>query len=324
MRSRLGGLTVFLLAVALLPASASASAKSLAVSVSPAKPLSSSARIVVSFKADRKLAKNARYSGTLNVNAAAPLRRCTTGPVFARSAKGLKKGATVKLSFKPSDFWKSGRWCAGALRLELQIVSVDSVGSETNKAVSTKLSAAVALAPGAPEPAIVYTPSTFTLLDGSAMTISAPGHADRTSILSGILTGHKPGKLDLNKDYAFTVTGGLINASQPVADPLCTPDPEAWPAAFAPTPETSTALVRVDESSEYVYDLPIDAGRLTGCKAKGAAATTKITLTGKLDSLKLSKLKLTGTISGITLADGTAATIAITVVVKVDILDELV
>lgn len=292
------------------------------MSVSPAKPVSTTPGIVLSFPADRKLSKRSRYVGTLSVDAPPPLRRCAAGTLQAQSQKGVKKGATVKLRYIPTDRWSTGRWCPGTVKLLLEVVTTDNVGTETNKAVKVAVTATIKQASGVPEPLVVYTPARLTLLDPSTMTISAPGHADRSINLTGKLAARKPGKLILNQDYDFTVVSGSISAPAPAADPLCTPDPDPWPNSFAPQPDVSTALLRVNGTASYSYVLPIDAARLTGCRGHGSGPTTTVDLTGKLDSHKLSRLPLSATVTGITLVDGTAATVTFNVLVKVEILDE--
>ena len=308
-------------AVALAPATASA-AKPVKVKVTPASPLSTASKVVLSFKADRTLKRNQRYVGSLYVDAPAPMRRCAADTLLARSRTAVRKGAAVKLTYHPTDRWSTGRWCPGEVRLIIEVQTTDKVGTETFKRVPSSVQATIRQDPAVPAPVIVYTPARLTLLDGSAMTIRAPGHADRSTALTGTLAAHKPGRLILNKDYDFTVVSGVISAAAPPADPLCEPDPDAWPGSFAPQPDISTALLRVDGTASYSYVLPVDAARLTGCRGHGSGPTTTVDFTGKLDSRKLSRLPLTATVTGITLADGTAATVTFSVFVKVDILDE--
>ena len=300
---------------------AAASAKAVKVSVSPAKPVSTATKLVLSFVADRTLSKRSRYVGTLSVDQPAPLRRCAAGTLETRSKAGIRKGAKVKLTYLPTDRWSTGRWCPGKIKLLLETVSTDNVGSETTKAVANRLTTSIAQDPSVPVAGILYTPARLILLDPSTLTISAPGHVDRTSVLTGTLAARKPGRLDLNKDYDFTVVSGAITATAPVADPLCSADPDPWPTTFVPQPDVSTALLRVNGTASYDYVLPIDAARLTGCRGHGAGATTTVALVGKLVSHKLSRLPMTATVP-FTLQDGTAATITWNIFVKVEILDE--
>ena len=311
-----------LVLVVCLAAAPAASAKAVKVSVSPSSPLSTAKKITLSFKADRKLGKRSRYVATLSVDAPAPLRRCAAGTLEARSKAGLKKGAKVKLAFTPTDRWSTGRWCPGKVKLLLETVTLDAVGTETFKAVPASVAATIRQDPAVPAPVIVYTPARLSLLDGSVMTISAPGHADRSVALTGTLAAHKPGKLILNADYDFTVVSGTISAPAPAADPLCSADPDPWPGTFAPQPDISTALLRVNGTASYSYVLPVDAARLTGCRGHGSGPTTTVDFTGKLDSHKLSRLPLTATVTGITYADNTQATVTFSVFVRVEILDE--
>ena len=316
---RLVSLTIVLALVAVVPAAASA--KVVKVSVSPAKPVSTTKKLVLSFVADRTLSKRARYVGTFSVDQPAPLHRCAAGTLETRSKAGIRKGATVKLTYVPTDRWSTGRWCPGKIQLLLETVTTDKVGSETTKTVPDAVTTSITQDPSVPPPAILYTPARLILLDPSTMTISAPGHADRTTVLTGTLAARKPGHLDLNKDYDFTVVSGSITAAAPPADPLCSADPDPWPTTFVPQPDVSTALLRVNGTASYDYVLPIDAARLTGCRGHGSGPTTTVALTGKLDSHKLSRLPMTATVP-FTLLDGTAATITFNIFVKVEILDE--
>lgn len=318
--SLVAGLTALALAGGAAPASAAG--KVVKVSVAPGKPVTTTSRIVLSFPSGRSLGKHAQYVGTLDVDSPPPLRRCAAGPLEARSRRAVRKGTRVALTFVPTDRWSTGRWCPGTVRLTLEIATTDSTGTETLTKVRASAAATITQDAGVPAPVIVYTPARLTLLDPSTMTISAPGHADRTSVLTGVLAARKPGRLILNADYDFTVVSGTIAATAPVADPLCSPDPDPWPATFAPQPDVSTALLRVNGTAAYSYELPIDAARLTGCRGHGTGATTTVALTGKLDVHKLTRLPLSGTVSGITLADGTAATVTFNVLVRVEILDE--
>ncbi len=312
-----------LILAAVLALPAAASAKALKVSVTPASPKTTTGKIVLSFVADRTLPKRARYVGTLSVDQPAPLRRCAAGTLEARSKAGVRKGTRVKLTYMPTDRWSTGRWCAGQIRLLLETAATDSVGTETTKTVAASVASTITQDPSVPQGVIVYTPARISLLDGSVMTISAPGHADRVSVLTGVLAARKPGRLIINQDYDFTVVSGSISATQPPVDPLCSADSDGWPASLPVQPDVSTALLRVNGTASYSYVLPVNAVRLTGCRGNGTGATTTtVDFTGKLDAHKLSRLPLTATVTGITLADGTAATVTFSVFVKVDILDE--
>ena len=314
---------ILLVLVALLALPAVASAKALKVAVTPASPKTTTGKISLSFVADRTLPKRARYVATLTVDQPPPLRRCAAGSLEARSKAGVRKGTKVKLTYVPTDRWSTGRWCAGKIQLLLETATTDSVGTETTKTVPTAIGSTITQDPSVPQGVVVFTPARISLLEGSLMTISAPGHADRVSVLTGVLAARKPGRLIINQDYDFTVVSGAISATQPTVDPLCAADVDGWPASLPVQPDVSTALLRVNGTASYSYTLPVNAVRLTGCRGNGTgASTTVVDFTGKLDIHKLTRLPLTATVSGITLADGTQATVTFSVFVKVDILDE--
>ena len=300
-----------------------AAARGPKLALAPKAPLTNSGKLTLAITGDRTLTKRQRYVAALVIDTPPPLLRCAGERIEARSAQGLKKGKVAKLVFAPENHWKTGLWCPGKLKITLEVVTADSVGTEKAKTVPSSLSTPVTVASGTTGPAVAFTPATITLLEGSAMTVSAPGHADRTTPLTGELAARKPGRLIINRDYDFILFGGSLSAPPLAADPLCTPDPEPWPGSAVPTPTVTTAIVHVNRSAESFVELPLDAARLTGCKGKGpAAATTSISLTGTLDSKGLSRLQLHGSVS-VALADGTTATITFNPILRIDILDDV-
>jgi hypothetical protein len=316
MRSRL-----FLLVALLLPAICSVQAASALAAkkpspgairglvVSPKKPKANQT-ITVSFTSGR-LSRDRRYDVSLRVADAAGC----SGGFSIRLTGVVPPGVQGVLRFSPRDRRAvgmnrtvPGRFCAGSAG-----VTVGHAGADGRVVVLARKRLDIAPAGG---PETYGTPARLEVLDGSMISVKAPGRPDRSNALSGLIRGYMAGPLRPERDISIgALSGGLWVRSLQV-DQVCAGAPVLtdYPAMGD---DASKLLLAASGEAKLTLALRADPISLAGC-AGGAAATT-LTLTGRVTPDGLAKLPLTGSIEGVTIAPGVTATVAISLLLNVDL-----
>lgn len=269
--------------------------------VSPKAPKANQT-VSVSFRAPA-LARDRR----LDVSLAAPGGSACSHGYAVRVASAKPRGRRVRIRFRPGAGGRSV-FCAGTAN-----VVIGHAGADGKVVVLARKRFEIAPAGG---PETYGVPGKITLLDGSSITVRAPGRPDRTIALTGIVRGFVPGKFTPGSDIALgTLTGGLWMRMLQV-DSLCS---GAGVATDFPVVAAAASQLLLEASGDATLTLALkaDAASLAGC-ASGGAGPTALTLTGKVTPDGLLKLPLTGSISGVAIAPGVTATVTLNLLVNVD------
>lgn len=266
----------------------------------------------VSFKA-AALRPDRRFDVSLRVADAAGC----SGGYAVRVADVIKRGGRVTVRLDPRDRRAvgpernvpPGRFCAGPA-----VVTIGHAGAD-GRVVALKRQRILISPSGGPETFGV--PAKITIVEGSAIVVRAPSRPERLTALTGVLRGYLPGLFKPNTDITVSaISGGLWVRSLQV-DPLCAGAPILTDFT-AVGGEASKLLLAASGVAKLTLALKADAISLAGC-AGGAAATTTLTLTGKVTPDGLLKLPLTGTLDGVTIAPGVTAAVTISLLVNVDL-----
>jgi len=278
--------------------------------VTPGKP-TVTASITVSFKA-RKVKPPRVYYGVEMHIASSDASGCShdVRPVVMRRVRG---GIfTAKLKPRTADErWPT--WCNGPAHLSIRRYGP---GLRTSPVLAHR-EFPVGTGKAPPAPQVTDVPVKMTVLAGSTITASAPGHPDRSSPVTGTFRGSIPGRFEPNTDVPtnFT-TGGLVPTAFP-ADPLC-PGTTA-PASFdlaATSPQTLFASG--DASTTLILNGA--PSQLFGCGPAGPlAGTTTIPLSGHVGPKGLLELQLAGSVGGIPLPGGSTGGLAANLTVNIDL-----
>lgn len=268
--------------------------------------------ITVSFRADGRLPRDRRYR--VEIWAGAPNSRCIRLGDAVLLRERPPRGRIVRAQVFP---YRQGatvnRWCAGRAEAQLRTVDVDGRVSPA----PIRRSFTIAKDAHYPADADIGTDLDITVLDGSAITVTAPGRPDRTLPLGGSITGLIPGKFVLNSTWHAQLRGGSLAMRSLVTDPLC-----AGTAyhLVSPLGSGSTATFETDGRVSAALVLAADPVSLAGCAGAATGATT-LQLSGALGERKLADLTLAGSLAGVPIATGVAATMTVTLRLSVAIRD---
>lgn len=239
-----------------------------------------------------------------------------SGGYGVRIAKVVPSGQRIRLRFSPRDkravgldHTVPGRFCAGVAN-----VVVGQAGADGRIVVLARKRLRIAPSGG---PETFGTPGRITVLDGSAIAVKAPGRPDRSHALGGLVRGFVAGPFRPATDIVVgTLSGGLWMRSLAV-DPLCAGAPivTEFPVAAG---SASQLLLKAGGEATLTLVLKAGAVSLAGC-TDGAAATTPLTLAGKVTDDGLVKLPLTGSVDGVTIAPGVGATVTVSLLLGVDL-----
>ena len=308
---RTAAVGLFVVAVLVLVAGASAATPSnpLQLKVTPAAP-SVTKTVTFSFRADGKLKPDQRYRVAFRSDSPGPL--CFEHgeqPVIGFTPRGT----IVPLQFKATA--GATGLCPGPATYSVWRIDVD--GHRLGKAQTLHVS--IARDPRAPLPttASLSTPVKLSVLDGSSITVRAPGRPDRILPVGGVFTGLIPGKFVLNTDYTIKLETGSLDLGSLVTDPLCAGTNYAL--RFALNPAGSSLLTR-DGKVSMTIPLGVDPLLLAGCSTTASGATT-LNLTGSLGAKKLADIAMTATVDGIPIATGVVGTATADLHIKIAIGD---
>lgn len=279
------------------------------VVVTPKSPKASQT-VTVSFTAG-ELPRDRRYDVALR---SADAAGCSGG--YSVRLTAVSKGRRVTVRFNPRDGRAVGldrtvprRFCAGVAN-----AVISHVGAANRLVVLARKKFQITPVGG---PETFGTPARITVLDGSTITVKAPGRPDRSNALGGLVRGFIAGPFRpyTNIDVG-TLSGGFWLRSLQV-DSICSgsgivTDYPVVPAA------ASQLLLKASGEATFTLALKPDAASLAGCASAGAGPTA-LTLTGKTTADGLVKLPLTGSISGVTIGPGALATLTFNLLLNVDL-----
>lgn len=296
-------------AVALSGAPAALAAPGSSLRVAPAAPTLKTP-ITVTWRADRKLPAGFTYHAEVKIDGGGTLA-CAS---YARSARRRAAlGRTFTTTLKPPAANGGRQWCPGTATISVQILSAR--GGKPNAVARTTRT--IRIGKGETRPAKAFVPAKITVLGGSAMTVTAAGHADRSSPLTGTLRGRIPGRFKPNTDVPVRAFSGALQPTALAADPLC---PGTTPAAMFNAASVSKMTLFANGDARLDLVLNGSASQLIGCGPAGPlAGTTTIPLTGVVGPKGLLHLQISGSTNGIALPGGAQGTLAITLQVNVDL-----
>lgn len=160
------------------------------------------------------------------------------------------------------------------------------------------------------------TPVSIGVLPGSGVTVRRAGQPDRTLALTGQLRGAVPGLIQLGRDISIGQIGG--NLSLPVIEPDAACAGPRYRTSFAPWRDASLVLMQSGDAT-FTLPLDVDPASLAGCNEPSAPGRTALTLTGKVGEGGLTRLAVSGTLSGATLAPGVTADLTVNLFLNVDL-----
>ena len=289
--------------------------------VAPAKPGVTSS-ITIVFKGPKLRKRGAYYGADLSI---ADTAGNDCRGYARRLALRRTEGGTFTGTLKPGKA-RSGarRWCNGMATL---VIQRHGPGGLYSPVLAERLFPIGTGKPDPPPPAKPGdgVPVKITLLGGSTLTASAPGRADRSAQLTGVLRGEIPGTFRPNTDVTTEnlsgsltpLAGGLAQAVFP-PDPLC-PD-SLPPATFDAVPASSTLVLKA--SGDAIFNLTLNgaASQLFGCGPAGPlSGATTFPLTGRAGPKGLLELSLAGAVTNIPLPAGSQGGLAANLVVNVDL-----
>lgn len=326
MRSSRSGVLLASVLLVLLPAAAPAAQakkppaapwKVSDIRVTPKQP-QVTGEVTVSFTAG-KLRPDQRYDVWLQ--AQGPTTDfCNAG--YSVRIKGRKRpGSRVTVIFTPGDSraWDGfavrpglGRFCAGDATVWIGRADAGN----TLKLAGTR---SVTLVPDRDYPKAAGVPVKISVLDGSALSVKATGRDDRSMPVTGELRGIIPGEFRPNTDVAVgSLTGSLRLASLRI-DPLCAgTGPFTTDLAVVPG-GPSNLILKASGEGTLTLALAADRLSLAGCAAPATPVPTTLVLTGKVNADGLLKFPISGSVTGVPIADGVTADVTAGLVLNVDL-----
>ncbi len=285
--------------------------------VAPAKP-GVKTPITVVFKGPKLKPGRPYYGAVLNIETGDALRCAYTVKVALRRTSGGSYTATLKPRAAEPSY---SRWCDGPATIEVRRYGP---GLRYSPVLARR---AVAVGTGRIPVAqpVDGVPVKITLLGGSTLTASAPGRADRSAQITGVLRGKIPAMFRPNTDVPVEnisgpltpLSGGLAQAVFP-PDPLC-PD-SLPPATYDAVPATSTLLLKANGDAVFNLTLNGAASHLFGCGPAGPlSGVTTFPLTGKVGKNGLLDLPVAGGVANIPLPAGSQGGLAASFVLNVDL-----
>lgn len=290
--------------------------------VAPAKP-GVTTPITVVFKGPRLRRRGMYYGADMSIADAFGRDDCKG--YAPRLALRRARGGVFTGTLKPRNA-RSGarRWCNGMATLTVQR---HGPGGLYSPVLAERV---FPVGTGKPDPAPPAQPGDgvpvkITLLGGSTLTASAPGRADRSSQLTGVLRGEIPPMFKPNTDVStLNISGSLTPLASGLAQAVFPPDPlcpdTLPPATFEAVPASSTLLLKANGDAVFNLTLNGAASQLFGCGPAGAlSGTTTLPLTGKAGKTGLLDLALAGAVTSIPLPAGSQGGLAANLVVNVDL-----
>lgn len=295
--------------VASLALAGPAAARPMALGVTPERPMTNQT-VVVSFTAARLKPEDRYVVGFQRTGTTAD---CLTG--YRAQLRRQRPGARVTVALDPDASQRylltslpvlAGRFC----RMTNDVI----VGRVTPDGVFTRVAKRrLTFQPGPtdPIPGQATTPLRLSFGGTSSITVTAPGRPGRTLPVSGVLRGTVPGKATFGADTQGTLTGGALQLSEVVPDPLCAGD--RYQPEFPLSSGSSSTLVSLASGEvKLQLSLAADPLSLAACATPAAPGVTTITLTGQRSKTdQFQPFALTGSVPGVPIGPGVTGTVTL-------------
>ncbi len=282
------------------------------LAVTPKKPATTDT-LHVSFTAGR-LRPNERYevglSGVGGDNSCVANRSVRVRGV-------PRSGRRVEVDLSPVGSGGNGRFCPGRATMVIARVDVEQrIVLLASRAVTLTRDPRDPLGLYGPQP-VLDTPVSVDVLDGSSFLVQANGRPDRTLPVGGRLRGVLPGTFKPNSDLGITSLSGPLFLRSIVPDPLCAGASYTSELGVAPGAAGPMTL-KASGGVTFPLTLTVAPQALAGCGAP-PAGTTPLSLSGRVGPAGLVSLALTGSVTGVPIADGVTATVTANLLVKIDL-----
>lgn len=319
-------LTTVIAALALAPA-AHAGIPRTPFTITPAAP-SVTSPITATWKVDRALKPGEKFGFALTVTrpeaTGAPVAGVDCATESRVKARVVRKGQVLRMTFRPGGGmpWFTPRpkaWCTGTAGVILfRYLAPLGPGFEPPERFLGRRTVPIVATPGEIIPtAGVRTPVKVTLLPGSSITATAPGRADRSTPVTGVVRGATRGAIVLNRDIAIDGFVGAVQLPSFAPDPLC---PGTAPPATTEAIGGSRLDIGANGSVRFDLSLAGSPAQVFGCGPAGAlAGATTFPLTGTVGPKGLTEQALTGSAPGIVLPGGTQGGLAANLTVNIDL-----
>ena len=157
-----------------------------------------------------------------------------------------------------------------------------------------------------------------TVLDGSTVTVQAPGRPDRMLPVGGSIRGLLPGRFRPNTDINIDSMTGKLLLSAISPDSLCAGGVYKLEFGLAQG-GPSKMVLQASGNSTLLLELLADPASVAGCAAPAAPGKTSVTLTGKVGPEGLVRHAISGAVAGVQIAPGVTATVTLNLLVNVDL-----
>lgn len=281
--------------------------------LTPAVPISS-ASFTARWRAPGARVTGRRYSVELRISAPRG-SLCTTARTLA-VRRGWNAGDTLTFRLRADDrtLGADSLWCPGSATLRV-------VSSRAGTARRTHATLRFRIRADPANPVPTGTAIEAELLDGSLIAVQVAGRPDRTTSLSGKLTGFVLGVGDPGSDVAFRLTAGEISVDGLPVDPLCTANGRTGANRVDLEPAGNEGQLLPGGAFSLMLRIDEDPIGLTGCQGRGGPIERRmIKLSGRgAPDGGLSRVEAGGAIDGVTYADGSQARVALTLVLGFDL-----
>lgn len=295
--------------------------------ITPAAP-SVTSPITATWKVDRALKPGEKFGFALTVTrpqaTGAPVAGVDCATESRVKARVVRKGQVLRMTFRPGGGmpWLTPRpkaWCTGTAGVILfRYLAPIGPGFEPPERFLGKHTVPIVATPGEViNTTSVRTPVKVTLLPGSSITATAPGRADRSTPVTGVVRGATRGTIVLNGDIAIDGFLGAVHLPSFAPDPLC---PGTAPPATTEAIGGSQLDIGANGSVRFDLSLAGSPAQVFGCGPAGAlAGATTFPLTGTVGPKGLTEQALTGTAPGIVLPGGTQGGLVANLTVNIDL-----
>lgn len=288
------------------------------IRVTPKRPQVTS-EITVSFIAGR-LRPDQRYD--VRLGAPGPTNDFCNAGYSVRIKDRRRPGRRVTVTMTPGNAraWEGfpsrpglARFCAGDA-----MVAISRADAENTLTLAG--SRRVTLEPDRDYPKAIGVPVGITVLDGSAITVTtSAGLPGRVLPLTGGLRGVIPGEFRPNTDVSVGSMTGALRLGALRIDALCAgigPFATEFPVVAG---GPSNLLLKASGEGTLTLVLAADRLSLAGCPVPATPSPTTVVLSGQVTKDGLLKFPISGTVSGVPIADGVTADVTVGLVLNVDL-----
>ncbi len=291
--------------------SAHAAKQPVELRIEPRAPLSSRS-VFVKWRADHARRRGRTYTVEIRV-AGSSSDLCSSARRWTIK-RSWNRSDVVNVRLRPDDrtLGRTSMWCPGAATVRVR--------SRRGRRTTTHAVRRFRIREDPANPVPKGTPAEVELLEGSTITVRVPGRPDRTSTLTGQLTGQIPGRrFNSGVDMVVELAAGSISVEALERDPLCAPNGSDYPLAVPIAPSGSQMTLHSDDRVEMRLSLTAGPGVMTGCQTADAGSQTLQITGGSVGEAGLTRIEAAAQVGGLRLADGAEASIALNLVLSVDL-----